>query len=300
MGSLRFLLACLAGISFVSAIIAGIFASRLEIPITHFWMGLFNKKLPGPKPAAGHYIVWLGLLIFVCISFISTMFGVLLDSGPTSIPPITVVVPTGVASSYSPLATGAASFSPFVEEFTNSAEFTQTVDAIYLDDAQAVCNVSRSGGDQFLYRDIPNINGDLQFTVVGQVNDWTNNCQCQIGIGNKVGEGIGIGFGYFGGGCSSQGALVIPVGEVSQPWFADSCEDMEKWSWITPQRPYRVSLTVKGADVTFNVEGNEVEKHFTTTTYNQNYNILWVGLRGDGDWPQCSATFNSVTIEPVR
>jgi len=93
---------------------------------------------------------------------------------------------------------------------------------------------------------------------------------------------------------------VIPVGEVSQPWFADSCEDMEKWSWITPRTPYRVSLIVKGAAVTFFVEGKEINKYFTTTTYTKDYNTLWIGLKGDGDWPECSATFDSVTIEPVK
>ncbi len=295
----RILLTCLAGLSFFSAALTGLFISRLEVPLSHLWAAIFKQSLPGPKPTARHYIIWVGLAIFMCAGVLSSMASAFLQ--PDNIDKQNTDTPPPINGSEKPPTNiKNTNFSPFVEEFIESDTFTQTTNSIYLDDAQAFCNVSRSGGDQFLYRQIPSISGDLKFTVVGQVDGWTNNCQCQVGIGDKVGEGIGIGFGFFGGGCSYQGALVTPIGQVAQPWFADSCEDMERWSWVEPRTPYRVALEVRGATVNFFIEGNEMEKYFTTTTYNQAYSVLWVGLKGDGDWPECSATFSSVTIEPVK
>jgi len=295
----RIALSLLAVISFVAAIAIAIFANRLESPLTHLWAALLGKTLPGRPPAAKHYIIWTGFFFFLCLGMVSVGLGEFFDApsqpNVTVVPPaITVVVPGNFSS---PGTT--SNFPPVIEEFSSPADFVQTSSDVYIEGDQVNCNVSRSGGDQFVYRSIPVFNGDFRISVIGQINSWTNNCMCEVGIGDQAGEGVIIGFGWFGGGCPTNGPTIVPAGGLSKT-FGHDCSQNNDWPWFESQIPYRASVEIRGVEATFFVEGQKVDKFFGTNTYAGNYDTLWVGLRGDGDWPQCSINIESVAVEPVK
>ncbi len=216
-------------------------------------------------------------------------------------PPSTIVPPT--VTVVAPISNGltqtSPSFSSIVEEFSSSTNFVQTSSAVYIEGDQVNCNVSRSGSDQFVYRTIPEISGDFRFTVTGQINSWTNNCGCKVGLGDNVNEGIFIQFGFFGGGCKKNGPTIFPGGGLSHT-FDDNCYLGADWPWFDSNVPYRASVELIGVQATLFIEGQQVQKYFGTNTYSDGYDTLWIGLRGDGDWPECSATIESVSIESLK
>jgi hypothetical protein len=210
----------------------------------------------------------------------------------TVIPPaITVIAPNNSGVSISP------SFSPIIEEFENSADFTATTPNIYVDRGQAHWKVSRSDGEQYIYRQIPPISSDvdIRLTVVGQIDDWTNNCHAGAGIGDSPGAGPAIIFSFYGGGCPQSGANIKTFG-VNVHISEESCDFEGRWAWIERATPYRATLEIKGASATLLVE--DVAKVFATKSYSGEYSVLWVGMTGYRDYPTCSGKFDSVTIEP--
>ena len=282
---MKLILGILAAVSFIAAIVIGAFASRLESPFAHIWAQFLGKPLAGKKPSKQPLIIWAGFLVFLCIGASSAAMVEILDPLSTIVPPpITIVAPTNNGITQNP-----PSFSPIVEEFSSSENFTQTSSGVYIEGDQVNCNVSRSGGDQFVYKTIPEVSGDFRFTVIGQINSWTNNCGCKVGIGNQVDEGIFIMFGWFGGGCPDNGPTIIPGGGLSKT-FDHSCSLTDDWPWFESNIPYRASVEIKGVEATLFVEGQKVNKYFGTNTYSGSYDTLWVGLKGDGDWPECTIT----------
>ncbi len=294
MEPIRLVLAILAALSVLAAALVGALSKRLESSVAQSWASVFGEKLVGRKAARQPLIIWLGVAAFLCLGMASAAVREILPT-PTPAPPIiTVVVPAAAEPGQSP-----AAFSPIVEEFSSSKDFVQTSPNVYIEGNQVNCNVSRSGGDQFVYRNIQPISGDFRFTVIGQINSWTNNCGCQVGIGDQVNRGAFVQFGYFGGGCPVSGPTIFPGGGLSHT-FEHLCLGSEDWPWFDSGVPYRAAVEIRGVEVTLFVEGQKVSKFFGTNSYTGNYNTLWVGLRGDGDWPECSVTIESTTIEPIK
>lgn len=289
----KLVLGFLAAVSFITAIIIGAFASRLESPFAHIWAQFWGKPLVGRKPSKQPLIIWVGFLVFLCVGASSAAMAEMIDPPSTIIPPaITVVVPNDNG-----LSDPSPSFSPIVEEFNDSAGFTQTTPKVYIDRGQVHWDVSRSGGEQYIYREIPPISSDvdIRLTVVGQIDDWTNNCWAGAGIGDSPGEGPAIIFSFYGGGCPQSGANIRTHG-VNVHMNEDKCNFEGQWAWIERATPYRATLEIKGVSATLLVE--DVAKVFATKSYSGEYSVLWVGMTGEGDYPTCSGMIDSVTIEP--
>jgi hypothetical protein len=185
----------------------------------------------------------------------------------------------------------------FVEEFEQPGIFTQTSENVYISNGQVVWNFSRSGGDQYVYRSIPRFGGDVRLLVRGRINDWTNNCGIKAGIGDEPGSGVAVFFGFYGGGCSTSGP-VIKAGGVRLEMRESSCSFSGTWPWVEAQRDYDVELIVEGSDARLVVPN--VATVEGTRNYDGEYTTLWVGGYGGGDWPSCSGTIESVTVEPLQ
>lgn len=289
----KFILAILAAVSFIAAIVIGAFASRLESPFAHIWAQFWGKPLVGKKPSKQPLIIWVGFLVFLCIGASSAAMVEIIGPPSTIIPPaITVIAPNN-----SGLPVVSPSFSPIIEEFEDATDFIQTTPNIYIDRGRVHWEVSRNGGEQYIYRVIPSISSDVdvRLTVVGQIDDWTNNCKAGAGIGDAPGEGPAIYFGYYGGGCPQSGAN-IRTGGVNIHISEESCNFDGQWAWIERATPYRAALEIKGSSATLLVE--DVAKVFATKSYSGEYSVLWVGMTGFGDYPTCSGIIDSVTVEP--
>ena len=292
---MKIILGILAAMSFIAATLVSVFASKLESPITHLWAKLLGKPLSGKKPTRRSIIIWIGFLIFLCLGAASAALVQTIPSQDMELSPvITMISP----STNGQITNSMADFSPIIEEFSSNEGFTQTSSRVFIDGDQVNCNISRSAGEQFVYRSIPDISGDFRFTVIGSVNSWTNNCNCNVGIGDAVNNGIFISFGWFGGGCPENGPTIFPGGGISKT-FEHNCLMDDNWPWFEKGIPYRVSLEVKGIHSTLYVEDQQVEKFFGTNSYTGKYNTLWIGRDDKNDWPECSITIESVTIEPI-
>jgi|SRR5688572_18971554 len=183
------------------------------------------------------------------------------------------------------------------ENFDANLGFKSTVPQnIYISQEKVFWNVSRSGGDQYLYRTIPTFQGNVRLTVVGQVNDWTNNCASGVGIGDKLGSGIAINFGYYGGGCPTSGAVITATG-ATLDIQEEQCTFVGDWLWINPKTPTRAELTTKFTLAELSVEG--IGKAKGIVNYVGDYKLLWIGMSGNGDWPSCSGEIHSIKIEPL-
>lgn len=76
-----------------------------------------------------------------------------------------------------------------------------------------------------------------------------------------------------------------------------SCSFSGTWPWVEAQRDYDVELIVEGSDARLAVPN--VATVEGTRSYDGEYTTLWVGGYGGGDWPTCSGTIESVTVEPL-
>ncbi len=184
-----------------------------------------------------------------------------------------------------------------VEEFEDASAFTQTSGNVYISDGKAIWNFSRQGGDQFIYRSLPPLPGNVRITIIGQIDNWTNNCRCGAGIGDAPGSGIAIHYGFVGGGCSTSGPVVTTSG-ISLNITESNCHFSDGWQWISRQTPYKAVLTVNGQTATLGVNGiGQVEG---AVEYSGEYDVLWVGNKGDGDWPSCSGSIESIVVELLK
>jgi len=180
---------------------------------------------------------------------------------------------------------------PLVEEFISSEGFTSTDPDIYISNGKAYWHVYRDGGEQYIYRSIPEFSGPVRITVVGQVDYAANNCHVQAGIGNALGDGVEATFGYMGGGCPVQDYL-INAGGVSLDRAPHLCTsvDATDWLWVNNSTQYTATLTVSDS-VLLDVAG--VGQLSGSPSYSDLYNMLYVGLTGGGDWPDCSGSIES-------
>jgi hypothetical protein len=182
----------------------------------------------------------------------------------------------------------------FIEDFASAAEYTQTAPGVRISDGQVYWNVSRSGGPQFVYRQIPAFTGDLTLLVRGQIDTATNNCRVQVGVSDRPGSGTAINFGFHGGGCPRNGSVVTASGVTLNAREEPACNYVGDWLWIQPRTPYSAILTTSSGIAQLSVRG--VGSAVGTPQYSGVYNTLYVGLNGDGDWPSCSGTIDSVIV----
>jgi hypothetical protein len=185
-----------------------------------------------------------------------------------------------------------------IESFNTNLGFKSTSQNLYISQGKVLWNVNRHEGDQYLYQAIQTFKGDVRLTVVGQIDTWTNNCGVGVGIGDKLGSGIAINFGYYGGGCSRSGAVITAAGASFDMQENPACTFVGDWLWINPKTPTRVELTTDFSSAELVIEGNG--KAEGIVNYLGDYNLLWIGMRGNGDWPTCSGEIDSIKIEPLQ
>jgi hypothetical protein len=190
-----------------------------------------------------------------------------------------------------------SSSSTIYEEFNSASSFIQTDPDVYIDGGQVHWYVSRSGGTQYVYRSIPSFSGDVRLTVRGQVNSWSNNCFIHAGIGNNVGDGVSVNYGFFGGGCTTNGTMVMASG-TTMDYYMVGCTFYGPWLWIEPDTSYEATLTLSDGSASLSVPG--VGTASGSADYFGSYDTLYVGLTGDGDWPYCSGTIDSMVVEPLN
>lgn len=182
------------------------------------------------------------------------------------------------------------------EDFIRPDDFQSTTSNVSIANGQVNWHVSRSGGEQFVYRSIPAFSGDVRLTVVGQVDNYTNNCAVRAGIGSGYLTGIAVNFGFTGGGCGTNGPVITTTG-ASMNAGERSCNFFGNWMWIEKGRTYQAEMVVRGDQVTLSVPG--IGSDSGTLIDQVEYNTLYVGLKGDGDWPECSGVIESITVEPL-
>ena len=184
-----------------------------------------------------------------------------------------------------------------IETFDSDQGFIQTHENVTIVDGQVQWHFERSGGEQYVYRNIPRFSGNLRLTVQGQVDSWTNNCAVQVGVGERLGAGASVHFGWTGGGCDTQGPLVFGRGVQLDQYEKVACEYTGNWLWIEKQTPYTATLTIIDSAATLAVES--VGQATGEVLYEGAYTSLWVGETGRGDWPECTGTVETVIVEPL-
>ena len=219
---------------------------------------------------------------------IATMFGATFPN-----PFAATMVPIETPSiTMTPLAAGLV-----FDEFNANQGFQSTSSQVEIYQGKILWNVNRSGGEQYLYREIPAFRGDVRLTVVGQVNDWTNNCAVGVGIGDRLGSGIAIKFGYYGGGCATSGTVITALG-ATLDMQESYCSFSGDWLWISPNTPTHAELTTDFTLAELAVE--RIGKAEGVVSYVGDYKLLWIGMTGNGDWPSCSGEIHSIKIEPLE
>lgn len=184
-----------------------------------------------------------------------------------------------------------------VEEFDTDQGFIQTSPNVYIADGQVYWHIERSAGQQYVYRPIPAFNGNVRLTVRGQVNSWTNNCDSRVGIGDEPGNGIIINFGWTGGGCPTNGPLIDAPRGVKLERYEQDCQFRGDWLWVKRGTPYTASLTIIDEAARLEVKG--VGSSAGTVKYKGPYTTLWVGNKGNNDWPECTGRIDTVIVEPL-
>jgi uncharacterized repeat protein (TIGR01451 family) len=192
---------------------------------------------------------------------------------------------------------------PLLEEFDAGERFTFTnPERVYIADGMVHWNISRSAGQQFVYRNIPAFSGDVKLTVRGQIDSWDNNCTVRAGIGdgfNEIGDqsGISVNYGFFGGGCSTNGPVITSSG-VALDNQENSCNFTGNWLWVNQGTPYEATLTISENSASLSVP--EVGTSTGAPVYDGLYDTLFVGFNGTGDWPSCSGTIDWILVEPIE
>ena len=190
----------------------------------------------------------------------------------------------------------ADSFYPYWEQFQDIAGFSFTTPFFSYEDDGLHWTIDRSGGSQFLYKEIPEIEGDFYLSSYGYFEEWDNNCQIQIGVGDNVGEGVYVSFGYLGGGCSENG-VIANVGGVEMPYYEEDCNFIGDWLWIEDNTEEIIDLWIEDGTATF---GTNYDTVYGEQTYFGPFDTLWIGYEGDGDWPTCSGKLVDVYLETLE
>ena len=200
-----------------------------------------------------------------------------------------LVIP-GTASNESPY--------PLIEEFNSSDGFTFTEpDRLFIDDGKVVWDLTQSVmTDQYIYRSIPEFDGNFRLTVYGQIDTHTGNHQVGIGIGEDIGAGPNIVIGYYGTLCPNEDYFIGAEG-VEMEYGELSCKYYGDWLWIDNGAPYIVILNIVDGEVNLEVEG--IGHSSGSSSYSGGYDMLWIGAGGDNDWHGVAGSVDYVIIEPL-
>jgi hypothetical protein len=76
-----------------------------------------------------------------------------------------------------------------------------------------------------------------------------------------------------------------------------ACTFTGDWLWLEKSTPYTVVLTILDGTANLSVDG--VGSASGMPTDESVYSTLWIGNSGNGDWPECEGTIDTVTIEPL-
>ena len=76
---------------------------------------------------------------------------------------------------------------------------------------------------------------------------------------------------------------------------SDGCSPINSL-WVEPRTQYTGTLTISSDNVTLNV--NDVGSLKGVPDYKDEYNLLFVGFPGGGDWPECSGSIERIIVEP--
>jgi hypothetical protein len=188
--------------------------------------------------------------------------------------------------------------SDFVEEFDSADSFTSTSPNVTISGGLANWNVSRSpaGYQQYVYRSIPEITGDVRLMVRGRINSASNNCGIHAGIGTQPGNGLAVTYGFYGGGCAMHGPVITGRGvTLDHQEEPPGCIFTGNWLWVNYNTMYTAILEIVGGVASLGVNG--VGMATGIAQYTGPFNMLYVGMTGDGDWPTCSGAIDSITIE---
>ncbi|MFC1959499.1 hypothetical protein ACFLYO_02205 [Chloroflexota bacterium] len=194
--------------------------------------------------------------------------------------------------------TGEASDGVTAETFDNPVNFTSISRAVRIESGQAIAHFSRKNGEQYLFRPLgQSFSGNVRITVEGTVENSTNNCWVNVGVGDNPGAGVGVHYGFYGGGCSTQGAFVGGTG-VELNYDENACAFNGNWQWIEMGQPYTSVLTIIDGQAQLEVDGVSMPAN-GQVLYNGDYAMLWVGHTGSGDHSECTIAFDSITVEPL-
>lgn len=190
----------------------------------------------------------------------------------------------------------------YVENFSSAAGFQQpnpTHVQINTDDGQVHFNVHRDAGAQYVWRTIPHLVGDVRITVTGQLDSWSGNGDCVIGIGNAadVQSCVGVQLGFYGAGCATQGPLFGARGVSLNNSENPACHFNGPWLWVNQGTPYTASLTIAGGHALLQVAG--VGAVTGTLTYSGDYTKLFVGNTGAGGFESATGAVDMVIIETL-
>jgi len=147
---------------------------------------------------------------------------------------------------------------PIVEEFDSSIGFSTLGNTVSITQGKAVWDhVYMSGGNQFVYRSIPTLSGNVRVIVRGQVDWWQNNCQVHAGIADSPrNDGIGVQFGFTGGGCSHSGPYITTAWGVIPNSPSDGCTTVSSFpGWVSAGVPYTTELVIGDAQAPYLVTG---------------------------------------------
>jgi len=185
-----------------------------------------------------------------------------------------------------------------IEEFDDPSTFSQTSSNVQITEGTVFWNIDFEEGQQYVYREIPNFNGDVKLVVTGRVDSSRGNCATNVGIGrmgdgNQMFDGLGLHLGFYGAGCTTSGYRVSAHG-VRLESKESSCQFTGNWLWIESGRTYTAELTIVDNHVSLEVPNVGVS--YGEKLYDGDYRVLYVGLTGNGTWPSCAGTIDSVSI----
>ncbi|MEM7131540.1 MAG: Ig-like domain-containing protein [Chloroflexota bacterium] len=189
---------------------------------------------------------------------------------------------------------------PIVEEFDAPSLFNSTDPSrVFINNGQVIWNLTQSvPNDQYIYRSIPEFQGNVRITFLGQINSHSGNHHAEIGLGDGPGMGVSMRIGFTGTGCPTSfyhisGRDNVNLGEGESP----AC-NFFNWLVINNQTPYIAQLTLEDGAATLDVDG--VGTNTGTTSYTGIINTLWIGNGGGSNFPGASGTIDYVIIEPLN
>jgi hypothetical protein len=177
-------------------------------------------------------------------------------------------------------------------------------DNFYISEDQAILNLDRSKF-QVLYRETPQFDSNLEFTVKGMLKYVESNIDMDIGLSDtnptsaEIKNAIAVSFGYWGGGRSKQYSYICAK------WIIDGVE----YSTFDPDNPieiqlgqwYTIKFSIKEGNLILDVYDDNNEIVGSTTQpfiyiFN-NLRYLYLSNFDTQDWPKGQGIIDYIKIE---